>query len=98
MKKILFSNISILIAIALGLFFGFLRNESVYQVATFITTIFIRLLKLIGIPIVFLSLVSNIAGMKSFKEMKILGRKIFSYAVLTTIIAATIALILFLII
>ncbi|KKN09605.1 MAG: Proton glutamate symport protein [Candidatus Anoxychlamydiales bacterium] len=98
MKKILFSNISILIAIALGLFFGFLKNDFIYQVASFITTIFIKLLKLIGVPIVFLSLVSNIAGMKSFKEMKILGRKIFSYAVITTIIAATIALILFLII
>ncbi|NGX30375.1 MAG: hypothetical protein K940chlam4_01222, partial [Candidatus Anoxychlamydiales bacterium] len=62
MKKILFSNISILIAIALGLFFGFLKNDFIYQVASFITTIFIKLLKLIGVPIVFLSLVSNIAG------------------------------------
>lgn len=98
MKKIFFSNISILIAIALGLILGFLNNEFVYQTASIITSIFIKLLKLIGIPIVFLSLVSNIAGMNSFKEMKVLGKKIFGYAVLTTIIAASIALILFLII
>ncbi|NGX35138.1 MAG: Proton glutamate symport protein [Candidatus Anoxychlamydiales bacterium] len=98
MKKIIFSNSSILIAIALGLIFGFLKNEFIYQIATFITSIFIKLLKLIGVPIVFLSLVSNIAGMNSLKELKILGRKIFSYAIITTIIAATIALILFLII
>ncbi len=98
MKKVLFSNISILIAIVLGVVFGFLNNVFIYQIATFITTIFIKLLKLIGIPIVFLSLVSNIAGMKSLKEMKILGKKIFSYAIITTIIAASIALILFLII
>ncbi|NGX63858.1 MAG: C4-dicarboxylate transport protein [Candidatus Anoxychlamydiales bacterium] len=98
MKKILFGNLSILFALVLGLILGFLNNDFIYQVATFTTTIFIKLLKLIGIPIVFLSLVSNIAGMKSLKELKILGRKIFSYAILTTIIAASVALILFLII
>lgn len=98
MKKILFSNLAIIIALVLGVIFGLLQNNFIYQIATFVTTIFLNLLKLIGVPIVFLSLVSNIAGMKSFDEMKILGRKIFTYAIATTLIAATIALILFLII
>jgi len=98
MKKILFSNLSILIAIVLGILLGLLNNPFILQVSTVVTSIFLKLLKLIGVPIVFLSLVSNIAGMKSFHEMKTLGRKIFGYAVITTIVAATIALILFVII
>lgn len=98
MKKIVFSNLTIIIALVLGVFFGLLQNNFIYQIASFVSTIFLNLLKLIGVPIVFLSLVSNIAGMKSFDEMKILGRKIFTYAIMTTLIAATIALILFLII
>lgn len=98
MKKIIFSNLTIIFALILGIIFGSLENSFIYQVANFVTTIFLNLLKLIGVPIVFLSLVSNIAGMKNLQEMKTLGRKIFSYAIITTLIAATIALILFLII
>ena len=98
MKKPLSSNFFILIAIVLGVFLGLLNNNFVFIVSTTITSIFIKFLKLIGIPIVFLSLVSNIGGMKSFHEMKTLGKKIFLYAVITTLIAASVALILFLII
>jgi len=98
MKKIVFSNLTIILALIIGAIFGLFENNFIYQVATVITTIFLNLLKLIGIPIVFLSLVSNIAGMKDLQEMKIFGRKIFGYAILTTLIAASIALIIFLII
>lgn len=60
--------------------------------------IFINLLQLMCIPIIFLSIVSTLANMDSLNEMKILGKKAVKYTLLTTLIAATLALILFILI
>ncbi|OGN61757.1 MAG: amino acid transporter [Chlamydiae bacterium RIFCSPHIGHO2_12_FULL_27_8] len=98
MKKIFFGNFSIIIAIILGIVCGLFNNSFITEVANSISTVFLKILQLIGVPIVFLSLISNIGGMNDFNEMKTLGKKIFFYAILTTLIAASIALITFLII
>ncbi len=64
-------------------------------VAKAASNVFVNLLQLISLPLIFLSIVATISGMQGFDEIKLLGRKVLKYTLSTTLIAATIALILF---
>ncbi len=86
------------IAIFFALIAGFLNNQFLFQLAETISQLFINLLKLVSLPIIFLSIVSTAAGMDNMEQIKLLGRKVIKYTLLTTLIAATIALMLFIII
>lgn len=86
-----------LLAIICGLVAGFLGLEPIIFVANGITTVFMNFLKLIAAPIVFLAIVATISNMQGFAEMKNLGRRVFGYTLLTTFLAAFIALLLFLV-
>lgn len=66
--------------------------------ADVISEIFINLLKLVSLPIIFLSIVSTASGMDSVSEIKSLGRRVIKYTLITTVIAASIALLLFVVI
>jgi Na+/H+-dicarboxylate symporter len=92
------NNYFILLAVILGVVTGILHVSFLDKVANVISEVFLNLLKLISLPIIFFSIVSTISGMKSFDEMKILGKKVLKYTLITTLIAAAIALGLFLII
>ncbi|WP_353287893.1 dicarboxylate/amino acid:cation symporter [Wolbachia endosymbiont (group B) of Gerris lacustris] len=70
----------------------YLNNEVVFEVAKLFSDIFISLLKLISLPLVFLSIVSTISGLKDSIEIKVLLKKTLFYTLLTTIIAAFVAL------
>ena len=96
MKSQLRSTAYISAALLLGVLTGILRYPFFIQSASFVSEIFLGALKLIGIPIIFLSILSTISGFKSLKEMQFLGRKVLKYTILTTLIAATIALIFYL--
>jgi len=63
-----------------------------------ISQIFMNLLKLVSLPIIFLSITHVATGMESFETIKQMGRKVICYTLLTTVLAATIGLILFLVI
>lgn len=54
-------------------------------------------LKLLATPIIFVSIVATISGMRSFQEMRNLGIKVFKYTLITTLFAASVALSLYLI-
>lgn len=96
MFKSLFSgNLAFLYAALFGLFVGYLDSPKLFAAAGAFSDIFINLLKLVSLPIIFLSIVSTACGMESVSEIKFLGRKVIRYTLLTTIIAATVALILF---
>ncbi len=90
-------NTSVLFALAVccGLITGYMNDSTVNSVAHGISDIFINLLKLVSLPIIFLSIVSTASSMESALELRTLGQKVLKYTLLTTIIAATIALILF---
>lgn len=94
-KKKINPNLFFAIATFLGVLAGLLNNAFIFSVADTLSHIFINLLKLVSLPIIFLSIVSTAAGMDSLEEIKILGRKVVKYTLLTTVIAATIALLLF---
>jgi len=94
--RIFSNNILLLIAIGLGLFTGWFDNSFFNSTAGFCSEVFLRLLKLLSLPLIFLAITSTITGMKSLSEIRLLGRKVLYYTLLTTILAASIALALYL--
>ena len=59
------------------------------------SAIFINLLKLMSLPIVFLSIVTTAFKFESLDKFKALGARVLKYTLITTLIAATVALGLF---
>ena len=98
MKQIGKSYLFVFLAIVVGIFSGFTHHSLVLKGAETVSILFMNFLQFIAAPIVFLAIFSTLLGMKGFCEMRILGRRVFTYTVLTSVIAATIALMLFLII
>lgn len=97
-KKFFNSNTYFALATLLGILAGYVHSPLIYSVAEGVTLVFINLLKLVSLPIIFLSIVSTASGMESLHEIKHMGSKIIKYTLLTTVIAATVALIIFLIV
>lgn len=92
------ANILVVVGVALGLLSGASGNPLLYQIATVISGLFMNLLKFISLPIIFLAITSTVTGMRSWDEVQNIGIRIFKYTLLTTLIAASIALMLFLVI
>lgn len=90
------TNVLILLALFIGIVSGILDNSALNQAADIFSQLFINLLKLVSTPIIFLSIFSTVAGMKSAKEFKFIGKKIIKHTLITTYIASFIALICFL--
>lgn len=90
------SNGIILLAFIFGILAGLLSYPPVLTAAQIISELFINFLKLISLPVIFLSIVATITNMSNLKETKTLLRKILTYTVFTTLVSAVIALILFL--
>jgi len=88
-------DLRILIAIGLGALAGYWNNALVNQTAVLISDIFLNLLTLISTPIIFFSIVSTVSGMRDAAEFNIVGKKLLKYTLLTTYIAAAIALVLY---
>src|SRR5260221_8243518 len=86
------------VAILLGTVSGFMGQEALFEVATYISDAFMNLLKLVSVPILFLSIVTVASGMENMRDMAIMGKKVVKYTLITTILAATVALVLFLLI
>lgn len=97
-KKLLNPNVTLPIAILMGVASGFSSPDWLLRVAGGISEIFINLLKLVSLPIIFLSIVATATGMGSIAEIKDLGGRVIKYTLLTTVIAATVALLLFILI
>ena len=95
MKSKYLGNILIIIAIIFGVVSGYIGHPYFFLAADSVSEIFIRLLKLISLPIIFLSIVSTLSGMKSFDEMKTLSKKVLKYTIFSTLLAAGIGLVLF---
>ena len=94
-RKLFNGNVYFAVATLMGLLAGIWDIPYSHVTATTVSQLFINLLKLVSLPIIFLSIVSTAAGMESIKEIKHLGKKVVKYTLLTTVIAATVALGLF---
>lgn len=98
MKKLFQENALIGFAVVFGLISGYWDNPSLYWVADGVAGLFLNFLKLVSVPLIFCSIVSTISGMENIQEFKSLGLRVLKYTLLTTSIAAAIALALFVII
>lgn len=82
----------ILGALVLGLITGIVFGESA-QVLKPLGTLFINLIKMLIVPLVFVTLVTGIIAMEDLKKMRRVGIKTFLIYIVTTAIAITIGLI-----
>jgi len=95
MNKKYFGYLLTLVAMVAGVVTGWVDFSFLHESATVVSDLFLRLLRLISLPIIFLSIASTISGMKSFHEMRNMGRRVLTYTLGTTFLAATVALLLF---
>lgn len=86
------------IAIVLGLLTGFFAHSILFDVASYVSDMFMNLLKLVATPIMFLSIVTIASGMENINVMATMGKKVIKYTLITTMLAASVALLLFLLI
>jgi Na+/H+-dicarboxylate symporter len=84
------------LAVVCALIAGYANSPVLFSAANVVSEIFLSLLKLVSIPIIFLSVVSTASGMDSVQEIKHIGKKVIKYTIMTTLLAASVALILFL--
>ncbi|EQM62650.1 dicarboxylate symporter family protein [Chlamydia ibidis 10-1398/6] len=82
----------------IGLGLGVLNIPWIFKGAELFSNFFLKLLKLLSLPLVFFGIGSTITSIKNFNTMVSLGKKVLFYTLLTTIISASIGLILFLLI
>ena len=80
------------LAVFSGLGMGYLQNDQIIAVASITAEIFLRLLRLVSLPIIFLSILSTASGMEDLQLLKGLAQKVVKYTLLTTILAAACAL------
>lgn len=97
-KSFLSANTKIALATLAGIIAGYANIPEVDSIASAISQVFINLLKLVSLPIIFLSIVSTASSMDNLSEIKSLGKRVVKYTLLTTVIAAAIALMLFIVI
>ena len=88
----------VFVGLILGVICAFFPIPGQDQIANGILHLFMNGLKLVSLPIIFLSLLLSLIGFKEKGELKWLGKNVLRYTLLTTVIAAATALILFLII
>jgi len=87
-----------LVFIALGIATGFLGHALLFDIASYVSDAFMNLLKLVSLPILFLSIVTVSSGMENMHVMALLGKKVIKYTLITTVVAATLALALYVLI
>lgn len=91
-KNVLFShNALTIIALLLGILSGFYNHEGLLTIAHVVSDITVRFMKLVAVPLLFLSIVSSAAHFANFDEIKGLGLKIVKYTIMTTMMAALVA-------
>ncbi len=77
----------IFIGIILGILSGITLGETIIPVATIIGGLFLRLLKMVIIPLIFTSITSGVLGIGTSKNLGRLGLKTMAYYVASSLIA-----------
>lgn len=98
MRKKIPLHWQIIIGLILGLLYGLLAANSGWQEFTsdWIAPwgyIFINMLKMIAVPLVLVSLINGISGLKSIAQLSSMGGKTIGIYLVTTVIAVTVGLI-----
>lgn len=88
----------ILASITLGIILGILDIQPIYTISDYAVKIIMNLLKFVSLPMIFLSLTATITKLDDQKSFKIIFSKTLKYTLLTTVIAAIIAMILYIVV
>ncbi len=89
------TSVFYLVAAICGVITGYCSIPFLNETAAATSEVFINLLKLVSLPIIFLSILSTASGMESIEEIKFLGKRVIKYTLLTTVIAAAVGLAVF---
>lgn len=84
-------NILTIIALLAGIATAWLNHDLLNSWADITADISVRLMKLMAVPLLFLSVVSSASHFRNLNEIKALGSKILKYTILTTFLAALVA-------
>lgn len=84
------------LAVLLGVLAGLCDWPVLVVVIDLISSAFINILKLMSLPLIFLSILMTAFKFENLEVFKALGSRVFRYTLLTTLIAATVALSLYL--
>lgn len=91
-----YRGILILIGALLGIMAGMYAAPLAHGPATIISELFVNFLKLVSLPVIFLSIVSSLGNLGGFSSVKTLAGRVVFYTLLTTTLAALVALGMFL--
>lgn len=92
LKKFSWTTSFLLVAVILGVCTGYSHLPFLLDAAQVVSDIFVRLLKLISMPICFLSITATLSGMKDLNALRSIGGRVLRYTLLTTVLATIVAL------
>lgn len=81
--------------VLLGILVGVSQQSHLLEFAHILSDIFMRLLKLVSLPIISFSLLSTLSGIGRWSEIKNLGKYVIRYTLITTLLSAITAWILY---
>ena len=79
-------------ALAVGVGLGLLHVQAIDSIVNVVATIYTRLFRLLAVPTIVLAVISTLASLGSGREMGRMFRTTITYTLLTTFIAAAVAL------
>ncbi len=85
----------IMVAVVLAIAANYSGVQFLISIASVTSEMFIGLLKLISLPVVFLSVLSTVYGLENMQEVKSLASRVVFYTLFTTIIAVLIGLVMY---
>lgn len=97
-QKIIRSFWFLMLMIVAGVAVGISKNSALITFAHHLSDIFMRLLKLVSLPIISFSLLSTLTGMGKWSDIKILGKKVIHLTIFTTLLSAFTAWVLYLLV
>ncbi|MDN3508082.1 MAG: cation:dicarboxylase symporter family transporter, partial [Simkaniaceae bacterium] len=87
----------ILLAFLFGGIAAYFPMAPLHHAISLVAELFLKALKLISLPVIFLSIVSTITKIKNPQVTRILAGKVLKYTIFTTLIAASVGLLLFIV-
>ncbi|MBA4750203.1 MAG: dicarboxylate/amino acid:cation symporter [Alphaproteobacteria bacterium] len=93
-----YRGLLILIGALLGVMAGLHENALWQESATVISELFVNFLKLVSLPVIFLSIMSSLGNLGTFSSVKKMAGRVVFYTVLTTTLAALVALFVFMVV
>lgn len=90
LKKIR-SPFAIPVAVFLGAILGYIDFYPIHTFAAIIADIFMRVLKLLSLPVISFALLSTLSGLGNWQTLQKIGFRIVRYTLFTTVVSASIA-------